>query len=806
MFKRFNRLATPEIQSGIFADTYWRWYIDSYEVNDKQTLMKHTPYNTLKYTERSGAVVTLRNYFIENKHPVPTSLEIIAFLKSPFTQGDLNKTYYLIRMFQVSSAGLFLTNSRYDKLNHTIKFLGAENWDNVMCYLDALLFAMFANLESFEPILFLPNHSDYLLNQLLALLRVYVSLLRSGNLITTDITAKICEALMKLGYKEALSHRQQDSASLFEFLTSTLSMPLLTFKIDIKHGGKYNKDDDEKISKERILFVSIPNEEEEDEILEIVDKGSVSHEEDASRSTDSIDTDSEDLVLLEECLEHYFNNSISVKRELERRATLSNITEDVAALRTSDDDDKPRIVDKSISNKYDVEMIDDINEKIRSRNNSLKKDGTLVELRQRSSTLSIWSQTESTGSGRSGKGSISKEVSLPAWMFLRLLPFYTDDNLMTNDLESIVKSSKEFVTRRPILPICLKRYRFNSGASAGTRSRKRIIIPPFIDLPQFVADDIDDNVGSFRLILESAICHRGDTIELGHFISVVRKHTNILDDNEEEANAAHWYLYDDMHKRARVVEKLFKEIFQTEWPYMLFYRLVTTEDISSASSVNSAIILSPQGSNSNYWKDTSSIKKSHKDSVPVLSHSPSDPKYRDIRDKYYWYLMDEHKNYFKEEASIVNDKVSNITLSPQYRRNSQWSRDSHISAVSLDKDTSSKASSPTKRVSSEERLVGSGYSTVGVASGENSSHSSFWKKTIKMSSPSVRLDSTESLGEINKHVLPVHSSEKTKAEALPKTLRNLEDSQKKHHHHHHRPFYKKSRKRDEYKKENCSIM
>ena len=48
-----------------------------------------------------------------------------------------------------------------------------------MCYLDALLFAMFANLESFEPILFIPNHSEYLLNQLSALLRVYVNLLRS---------------------------------------------------------------------------------------------------------------------------------------------------------------------------------------------------------------------------------------------------------------------------------------------------------------------------------------------------------------------------------------------------------------------------------------------------------------------------------------------------------------------------------------------------------------------------------------------------------------------------------------------------
>ncbi|RCK64043.1 hypothetical protein Cantr_10674 [Candida viswanathii] len=801
MFKRFNRLATPEPSCSIFADTYWRWYIDSYEVNDKQTLMKHTPYNKLKYTEKSADVITLKSYFQENKLPVPSSLQIIALLKSPFTQGDLNRTYYLIRMFQTSSQGLFLTNSRYDKLNHTIHFLGAENWDNVMCYLDALLFSMFANLESFEPILFLPNHSDYLLNQLLALLRVYVNLLRSGNLITTDITAKICEALMKLGFKEALSHRQQDAATLFEFLTSTLNMPLLTFKIDIKHGGKYNKQDDEKISRERILFVSIPNEEEEDEILQIADKGSVSHDENAYTSSDSVDSAAEDLVLLEECLEHYFNNSISVKRELERRATLSNITEDVASLSTSADDGKPRIVDTPMSGKYDVETIDNINEKIRSRNNSFKNDGVRVGLRERSSTLSIWSQSEN-GSGRSRRGSTGKEVSLPAWMFLRLLPFYTDDNLMTDNYESIVKTSKEFAIRRPILPICLKRYRFNSGASAGTRSKKRIIIPPFIDLPEFVADDIDSSIGSFRLILESAICHRGDTIELGHFVSVVRKHTNILDETEEEANAAHWYLYDDMHKKARVVEKSFKEIFKTEWPYMLFYRLVTTEDISSASSINSAVAPPPQGSNSSYWKDSgsggASSGKSNKESIPILRRPPSDAKYRDVREKYYWYLMDDHKNYFKEEPAIVKDGNSNITLSPQYRRNSQWSNNSRISAINLEKDSPAKSAIPA-RISSEERLTGSSNFTT-TAAGDNSSNSSFWKKTMKAAAPSVGLNSSDSLGEIHKLVSP-----ENKKGALPKTLRNLEDQQRKHHHVHH-PFHKKAHKRDEYKKEHCLIM
>ncbi|KAL6450988.1 hypothetical protein SBY92_001238 [Candida maltosa Xu316] len=760
--------------------------------------MKHTPYNPHKYSDRSNDVITLRNYFHENKLPVPSNLEIISILKSPFTQGDLNKSYYLIRMFQLSCNGLFLTNSKYDKLNNSIQFLGAENWDNVMCYLDALLFAMFANLESFEPILFIPNHSDYLINQLSALLRVYVSLLRSGNLITTDLTAKVCEALMKLGFKEALSHRQQDAATLFEFLTSTLNMPLLTFKIDIRHGGKYNKKDDEKLSKERILFVSIPNDEESE-------KENVAHDEDAESSNKSSSVlseeseEEEDSITLEECLEHYFNNSISVKRELERRATLSNITEDKY---DDEDDGKPRVVETTFSDKYDFEKIENINKKTLSRSDSLKSDGVRVGIRPRSSTLSIWSLNNETNEN-SRRGSVSgKEVSLPAWMFLRLLPFYTDDNVRMDDFESIAKTSKEFATRRPILPICLKRYRFNSGASSGTRSKKRIIIPPFIALPEFVADDIDDSSCSFRLVLESAICHRGDTIESGHFVAAVRKNTNVVDETEEEANAACWYLYDDMHKSARVVEKTFKDIFKSEWPYMLFYRLVRTDDISAPSSSINSPVVRPQGSKSQYWEDSSenslTIKvppqqqkpQSHHKSVPISSKSPIDPKYVDIRNKYYWYFTDAEKHYFKEEVSI-RDGSSSLTLSPQFRRNSQWSVGSNISTVHLDKPKSDNS-----KQASEEKLIPSSVPDL-----ENSSHSSLWKRPFKMTSPTIKVDSAESVGELHKQISPINLD--SKSSVLPKTLRNLEDHQRKHRHRFHG---KRSKRGDDYKKEHCIIM
>ncbi|ODV66167.1 cysteine proteinase, partial [Hyphopichia burtonii NRRL Y-1933] len=679
-----------------FDEPFWHWYADSYSrpnnYREIEGLLKPT---TKKITSNSTAVTTIIKYFETLKlNPIPSSNQVVALLKSPFTQGDITKTFHLIRFYQLSSDGLFITNEGADKFGGVINYVGAENWENVMCYLDALLFSMFANLESFEPMLFISNqHDNYLNNQLGALLRLYVNLLRSGNLITTDLTIRICETLKKLGFDEAMSHKQQDSATLFEFLTETLLMPLLTFKIDIKHGGKSDKDD-RKYSKERILFVSIP----EDDI------------DDSKIPVDKKEEEEEDGILLEECLEHYFNNSISVKRELERRATfesnkrLSDLTANLGDVTIND---IPEVVE---SNKFEPTHDHIEVSESPQRHRSDSKNQTRFQTRTRSSTLSLWS-TNNPDSDQT-----SKEVSLPAWMFLRLLPFYTDDNDLNQLNESVAKSSTEFAKRKPILPICLKRYSFNPQNSQANRSQKRIIIPPIINLPQFVADDINDEIsGEYKLILESALCHRGTSISSGHFVSAIRKNTHNINQLDDEASNATWYLYDDMKKKSRVVEKSFKDIFSTEWPYMLFYRLVSIDESnnkfnsstsslllknynaggSSNASINSNPIIPPKGFKTKYWSEENndetltpimSISNSNvasTSSIPIPDIPPTDSKFVDIRDKYFWYVTDQNKNYFKElpnptpttKASSHRDFSINLNvgISTRVRRNSQWS-------------------------------------------------------------------------------------------------------------------------------------
>lgn len=671
-----------------FTENFWLYYIECLDEPVHGDHADILPPNPKKYTSSSTQVSQVRDFF-GPEYPLPSNSQIIALLKSPFTQGDIVKAFHLIRFFQLSECGYFITNDGFERNGAPISLQGAENWEHVVCYLDALLFAMFANLESFEPILFLSNqHSNPLITQLLGLLRVHVNLLRLGNLITTDITRKICECLCKLGFQDALSHHQQDCAPLFEFLTENLSMPLLTFRVQIQHSGKHD-DDDMKYLKERILFVSIPED----------------------------DSDSEDdTILLEECLEHYFNNSISVKRELQRRATLEellNATDDALP----SDADAPKSESSYVVRSNSSLAMSKAPSQGAPGTSGPSPAGTQPQARARSSTLSFWSI--------SSKESKPREVILPAWMLLRLLPFYTDDNDTNKCNESIARNTHEFANRRPVLPICLKRYSFAMDKSHGVRSLKRIIIPPVIDLPAFVADCAPTQMAptqSFKLILESAICHRGKTIESGHFVSVARKNTHVENETLEESLDATWYLYDDL-KASRVVTKKFKDVFESEWPYMLFYRLVAVDGVGQGNSSHLSLdstkssVMAPRGHKPSYWVDDQltpilspaedhesgsvntvpgpklaprAVQDSMDPSVPIPPISPNSPNFVDIRKRYLWYITDKEKNYYKESASASKKGSRNMSIcfTPQFRRNSQWSDYSNPSALTLEGGTS----------------------------------------------------------------------------------------------------------------------
>lgn len=109
------------------------------------------------------------------------SNEYLRFaLRSNYAAGNTEKAIEILLLHQRSLTGTILP------YNPNVNMLGAENRGNVTCYLDALLFAMFAKLEAFECML-KNDLADGPQRNLAALIRLWVNMLRSGKLIHSDM-------------------------------------------------------------------------------------------------------------------------------------------------------------------------------------------------------------------------------------------------------------------------------------------------------------------------------------------------------------------------------------------------------------------------------------------------------------------------------------------------------------------------------------------------------------------------------------------------------------------------------------------
>jgi len=104
-----------------------------------------------------------------------------------------------------------------------------------------------------------------------------------------------------------------------------------------------------------------------------------------------------------------------------------------------------------------------------------------------------------------------------------------------------------------------------------------IDIPIEIGLPHFIQDDhmVDSGplYGNFKLSLQSVVCHRGNSVDSGHYISLTRRTTVSAGASED---AHQWLRFDDLaYSRITLVDivKALKE----ETPYLLFYQIVPVE-------------------------------------------------------------------------------------------------------------------------------------------------------------------------------------------------------------------------------------
>ncbi|KXG49737.1 Peptidase C19, ubiquitin carboxyl-terminal hydrolase 2 [Penicillium griseofulvum] len=490
------------------------------------------------------------------------------------TEGDIEKAFSLLLLLEDSIEGVIRNYTPNTKL------LGAENRQGVTCYLDALLFAMFARLDCFEAILY-KSFNDEPRRKLAILLRLWVNLLRSGKLIKTDMTKYLQEALAECGWEDAAKLQQQDASEAFTFITEKLELPLLTLKMDIYHTGKEDESDDHKFINERLLEVAIPPE----------------------------PTDGQSLTL-EDCLEAYFNNMIEVKRHMARRNTTSSIRSmdshsiskgSTSHVETVEIETTPTM-SPAQANTPRVEKpnpwssFSEFTESLEAartpgRRGSIVRERFFPDTSDDTNNGDSKPEKGTSGDTQPRRGSYKKEVMMPAWQFFSLIPWYTE-NTPTNDAQV----AAHFSSKRPILGMCLKRYSFSPDGRA-VRLNTHVDIPTEIGLPHFIQDDnLDANApiyGSFKLSLQALVCHRGNSVDSGHYISIVRGTncpnggTPFTTDPEAPETSKHWMRFDDLAaERVTLVD--IEQALKTESPYLLFYQILPIGEDPSAPNIPNA--------------------------------------------------------------------------------------------------------------------------------------------------------------------------------------------------------------------------
>lgn len=154
--------------------------------------------------------------------------------------------------------------------------------------------------------------------------------------------------------------------------------------------------------------------------------------------------------------------------------------------------------------------------------------------------------------------------------------------------------------QRPVVGICLKRYLMTEDGVA-KRQNTFIDIPDSLRLPHFmIMDDAkveEDSTLSteYKLVLQSVVCHRGDSLHSGHYVSFARVNPKLLTDNRRHDNdpppdyeEAQWVKFDDLALENRVtyVDDI-KDSLKQEMPYLLFYQVVPMVDVTNTSTAGS---------------------------------------------------------------------------------------------------------------------------------------------------------------------------------------------------------------------------
>ena len=132
-----------------------------------------------------------------------------------------------------------------------------------------------------------------------------------------------------------------------------------------------------------------------------------------------------------------------------------------------------------------------------------------------------------------------------------------------------------------MLGICLKRYSLTADGTP-KRIHTQVDTPVEIGLPHFIQDDhMEDDgplYGNFKLSLQSVVCHRGRSVNSGHYVALVRGRNTAVGSavSYGSGDAGQWLRFDDL-AASRITLIDIEQALKEEMPYLLFYQIVPIE-------------------------------------------------------------------------------------------------------------------------------------------------------------------------------------------------------------------------------------
>ena len=151
--------------------------------------------------------------------------------------------------------------------------------------------------------------------------------------------------------------------------------------------------------------------------------------------------------------------------------------------------------------------------------------------------------------------------------------------------------------QRPVVGICLKRYAMTEQG-VPKRLNTYIDIPDGLRLPHFMLadekleEDPEKLSMEYKLVLQSVVCHRGDSLQSGHYIAFARVAPKLLTGNRQhdfdpppDYEEAQWVQFDDLQTEGRVtyVDDI-RQSLRDEMPYLLFYQVMPMVDAAAPST------------------------------------------------------------------------------------------------------------------------------------------------------------------------------------------------------------------------------